>query len=127
MLPEALPLRQQLAEDDVQHRACGEAEGNRQQQGIHGPHAVAQQRAQDHRQSAEGGHGHGPAGLGAPHQQGGGDAHALGDVVQADDQGGQRAAVPGRAGEGGSDSHAHGHVVEGHQPRRVECVVAAGA
>ena len=71
-----------------------------------------------------------------PHgEEGRGDGHALGQIVQPDDEGRQDAAAAGSLGgsrEGGADGHAHRHIVEGHrrrqhQPRGVEGVVAAGA
>ena len=132
VLPEMFSLRQQFAENDIQHRSGGKAEGNGQQQGIHGPHAIAQQCAKESGQSAEGGDPNGGGGPGAPRQQRRGNAHALGEVVQANNEGGQDSAAPGRAGEGCANGHAHGHIVEGHrrsqhQSRRMESVVSAGA
>ena len=135
VLPQVLRLRQQLAEDDVQHGPRREAQRRTQQRPVHGPHGVAQQGPQDGGQAADRRHANGPRRLGPACQQRRGDGHALRDIVQPDDQRRQHAAVPpalGGPGKGGPDGHTHRHIMQRHCRRQhqsggVQGVVAAGA
>ena len=109
-------LGEDLAEDHIQHGTAGEAQAQAQAHCAEFPQQIAQQGADDCWDTGQGCDQDGlPLGHAAA-DQGDGDGHALGDVVQADqhrkDQGGPAHLAAG-ACVGGADGHALGDVVQG--------------